>query len=108
MAKQVNSQSTKTALVSTDEVANVNNKNLFVLVTTRDGQTPDTIVGSRIVDMYHFGTRNWLQNHMWWATHNGHVVVLELATAEEIQDHIAALTAQLAAKFNSVPVAAVN
>src|ERR1700761_9605846 len=39
--------------------------NLFISVKTFDAE--GKTVGERVVDMYHFGTRNWLQNHHWWA-----------------------------------------
>lgn len=41
-------------------------------------------LGTRTVDMYHFGTRNWLANHLWWATHNGHEVVVKQVPESEV------------------------
>lgn len=72
--------------------------NLFISVKTFDveGKT----VGERIVDMYHFGTRNWLQNHHWWAMHNGHCVETNVATPTEIENYLSASKVALAAKFN--------
>lgn len=49
-------------------------KNLMVLVETFDSE--GEVVGTREVDMYHYGTRDWLSGHMWWATHNGHRVYI--------------------------------
>lgn len=73
--------------------------NLFISVKTFDveGKT----VGERIVDMYHFGTRNWLQNHHWWAMHNGHCVETNVATSDEVTGYLAASKEALAAKFNA-------
>jgi len=73
--------------------------NLFISVKTFDveGKT----VGERVVDMYHFGTRNWLQNHHWWAMHNGHCVETNVATPTEIENYLAQSKVALAAKFNA-------
>lgn len=78
--------------------------NLFISVKTFDveGKT----VGERIVDMYHFGTRNWLQNHHWWAMHNGHCVETNVATSDEVTTYLAASKEALAAKFNTVKAVA--
>lgn len=46
----------------------------MVLVETFDSE--GEVVGTREVDMYHYGTRDWLSGHMWWATHNGHRVYI--------------------------------
>lgn len=46
--------------------------NLMVIVNTIDSK--GDLVGTRTVDMYHYGTRDWLTSHMWWATHQGHKV----------------------------------
>jgi hypothetical protein len=45
---------------------------LFVTVNTFDAVGAQ--IGTRTVDMYHYGTRNWLSNHQWWAAHNGHTI----------------------------------
>lgn len=73
--------------------------NLFISVKTFDSE--GKTVGERIVDMYHFGTRNWLQNHHWWAMHNGHCVETNVATGDEVTGYLAASKEALAAKFNS-------
>jgi hypothetical protein len=78
--------------------------NLFISVKTFDAE--GKTVGERIVDMYHFGTRNWLQNHHWWAMHNGHCVETNVATADEVTGYLAASKEALAAKFNTKAVAA--
>lgn len=60
-------------------------KALHVQVDTFDSAGQQ--VGTRVVDMYHFGTRNWLANHTWWAMHNGHTVRQQLAElAEAIEE----------------------
>lgn len=46
--------------------------NLMVVVDTIDAKGEK--IGTRTVDMYHYGTRDWLYGHMWWAMHNGHTV----------------------------------
>lgn len=73
-------------------------QNLFVSVRTFDAQ--GKTIGERIVDMCHYGTRNWLSNHLWWSTHNGHCVEIDLAKPEEITSYLKAGTEALAAKFN--------
>ena len=73
--------------------------NLFISVKTFENVEGRSI-GDRIVDMYHFGTRSWLQNHVWWAMHNGHSVEQNLATPDEIDTYLAAGKAALAEKFN--------
>jgi hypothetical protein len=84
--------------------ANSGPSNLFISVKTFDAE--GKTVGERIVDMYHFGTRNWLQNHHWWAMHNGHCVETNVATADEVTGYLAASKEALAAKFNTKAVAA--
>lgn len=85
--------------------ANADNKNLYVQVTTY--ATDGKVVGTRIVDMYHFGTRNWLHNHCWWAMHNGHSVNTEIAHPDDVTAYLAEGAKRLADKFNSKPAAAV-
>lgn len=80
-------------------------KNLYVTVNTYDIKGKN--IGVRVVDMYHYGTRNWLQNHLWWAMHNSAVVEAVQATDQEIDDYMARQTVALAAKFNG-PVAALE
>lgn len=77
------------------------NKVLYAKVTTTDiSKQKSVIIGARIVDMYHFGTRAWLLKHMWWAMHNGHLVETELATDAEVSEYLADATQKLAEKFN--------
>lgn len=73
--------------------------NLYVTVTTYDGKTNKQI-GTRVVDMYHYGTRNWLQNHHWWAMHNGHVVETQIANEADVAEYIKAQEVALAEKYN--------
>ena len=84
--------------------ANSGPSNLFISVKTFDAE--GKTVGERIVDMYHFGTRNWLQNHHWWAMHNGHCVETNVATPDEVTGYLAASKEALAAKFNTQTKAA--
>ncbi len=74
-------------------------QNLFISVRTFDGL--GKTVGERIVDMCHYGTRNWLSNHLWWATHNGHCTEVDLAKPAEIEAYLAKGVEALAAKFNT-------
>lgn len=76
------------------------NPNLYISVKTFDATGHD--IGFRVVDMYHFGTRNWLQNHHWWAMHNGHCVEANVATEEEVNAYLQSAKLALAAKFNAV------
>lgn len=77
-------------------------QNLFISVKTFDpeGKT----VGERIVDMCHYGTRNWLSNHLWWATHNGNCTEIDIAKPAEIAAYLEAGKEALASKFNVVSV----
>ena len=94
----------KTTVASTETLvtpAQDTKPGLFVSIKTfnAEGRT----IGERIVDMYHYGTRNWLQNHHWWAMHNGHCVETTVATQAEIDAYMDASKAALAAKFNGSP-----
>ena len=84
--------------------SNGNPQNLFVSVSTfnAEGKT----IGERIVDMHHFGTRKWLQDHLWWSTHNAHTVEINVANPEQSDAYIASGKAALAAKFNTTPASA--
>lgn len=75
------------------------NRNLFIRVDTFNTEGRD--VGNRIVDLYHFGTRNWLQNHHWWAMHNGHTVETKTADPAEVDAYLSEQKLALAAKFNT-------
>lgn len=95
--------------VAQDDHQQQQSKNLYVTVTTYDEKGKQS--GVRVVDMYHYGTRNWMANHLWWATHNGQAVEVNLATQTEVDEYMAQQTKALAAKFNGVeavkePVAA--
>lgn len=97
MKKQVQSAAADTSTNGNSQ------RNLYISVKTFDfeGKT----VGERIVDMYHFGTRNWLQNHLWWAAHNNNCVETNVATDAEIADYLASGKAALAEKFNHTSAA---
>jgi hypothetical protein len=73
-------------------------KNLYITVNTYD-QKGDK-VATRVVDMYHYGTTNWLQNHTWWAMHNSHMIGTMTSSEDEINDYLDGIKAQLANKFN--------
>lgn len=75
--------------------------NLYMTINTVDvnGKT----VGYRIVDLYHYCTRNWLMNHQWWAMHQGHLVEVQPATAEEINEYLAKKAKELQDKFADAP-----
>lgn len=79
-------------------------QNLFISVKTFDAE--GRTVGERIVDMCHYGTRNWLSNHLWWATHNGHCTEIDLAKPKEIEDYLEAGKLALASKFNATETVA--
>ena len=72
-------------------------KTLYVTISTygQDGKQ----IGSRVVDMYHYGTRNWLSNHLWWATHNSCAVETVVASDSEVKEYLTAATSALAEKF---------
>lgn len=96
MTKQVQ-KTTDEAQAPVAHSTNDQQRNLYVKVITfnAEGKT----IGERIVDMYHYGTRNWLQNHLWWAMHNGHEVEVNTANDEDVQAYVAQATKELAAKF---------
>ncbi|CAM6031244.1 unnamed protein product [Sphagnum compactum] len=102
MAKQVSQDTTPPPVNETSGGGGGGAKqqrNLFVLVETFNYGGEQ--IGTRIVDMYHFGTRNWLQNHHWWAMHNGHVVETRTATDEEIGEYVEEQRLKLADKYSS-------
>lgn len=96
MAKQV-----ETAPIAQDVVANSTpqSRNLYASVNTFDAQGKS--VGTRVVDMYHYGTSNWLSKHMWWAMHNGFCVETNIATDEEVGAYMASQELALQAKFGA-------
>lgn len=65
---------------------NSQTRNLYVTVNTYDPKNKQ--IGTRVVDMYHYGTRNWLSNHLWWATHNGHTVETMISNEAEVADYL--------------------
>lgn len=93
MAKQVE-KTPETTTVSPTKASN-----LYFAVETFDRDNKK--IGSRIVDLYHFGTRDWLSNHQWWALHNGHTVETRTASGEEINEYLDKAKLALAEKFNS-------
>lgn len=99
MSKQVKPANTvvQAAPASANEAGS--ERNLYVQVTTRNDAAK--VIGTRIVDMYHFGTRNWLHNHQWWAMHNGHNIEVEVANPEDVAAYLADAKIKLAEKFNT-------
>lgn len=78
--------------------------NLYMSVNTIDINGKP--VGYRLVDLYHYGTRNWLMNHQWWALHQGHLVEVQPATSDEISEYLALKAKELQDKFAGEKVAA--
>lgn len=62
-------------------------------------------VGFRIVDLKHYGTRNWLANHTWWAMHQGHLLEIQTATQVEVDEYLAQKAKELQDKFADEPTA---
>ena len=73
-------------------------KHLHIVVSTFDPTGKPA--GERIVDLYHPGTRTWLQNHQWWAMHHNHSVETSVATQKEVDQYLAYKSKALAEKFN--------
>lgn len=88
MAKQV--------ITTPAEPARTNN--LYMTINTVD--VAGKAVGYRLVDLYHFGTRNWLSNHHWWAMHQGHEVIICPASQDEVNSYLAEKAKELQDKFN--------
>lgn len=81
------------------ELAKVEQKVLYVKITTMD--VKGAVIGERIVDMYHFGTRKWLHDHTWWAMHNDHLVEQQQASVTDVEVYLATQRQKLADKFNT-------
>lgn len=73
-------------------------KVLYVKIVTMDMK--GKVIGERIVDMYHYGTRKWLHDHMWWAMHNDHLVEAQQASVTDVDTYLLAQRQKLAEKFN--------
>lgn len=93
--KQVKKAIAVEAVVASTSIS----QNLFISVRTFDVEGKP--VGERIVDMCHYGTRDWLSKHLWWATHHGYCTEVNIATPEESADYVAKGREALAAKFNA-------
>lgn len=96
----VRTMTTKQVKAVAPVAANSIPQNLFISVRTFDAE--GKTVGERIVDMCHYGTRDWLSKHLWWATHNGHCTEVDLAKPPEIEAYLEQGKLALASKFNSV------
>lgn len=108
MSKQVKSAAMAVAMAGVEAVVSTTEqnspqeqrtRNLFVKVDTFnvEGRT----IGTRIVDLFHFGTAAWFQKHMWWAMHNQCTVESKTAETEEIEAYIVAQKAALAERYNA-------
>lgn len=75
--------------------------NLYLSVRTFNPEGKD--IGFRIVDLYHFGTRKWMQDHLWWALHHGNLTEINVATPPEIDQYLADAKLALAEKFGQSP-----
>lgn len=73
---------------------------LYATICTYD-QSGKQIGPHKVVDMYHFGTRDWVGKHLFWATHNNCIVEVQVSTEDEIEDYIASGVQKLAQKHNS-------
>lgn len=89
----------QTNSATNDETPQTKSRHLFIKVETFNFE--GRIIGTRIVDMYHFGTRGWLASHCWWAMHNGHQIEQKIAEDEEVVEYLAAQKQALADKFNN-------
>lgn len=99
MTKQVKKAAAKNTPAAAQDTNGNSQNNLYISVKTFEN-VEGRCIGERIVDLYHFGTRSWLQNHQWWAMHNGHSVEVNVATPDEIDAYLASGKAALAEKFN--------
>jgi hypothetical protein len=79
-------------------------RNLYMSVKTFNPEGKS--IGFRIVDLFHYGTRNWLQDHLWWAMHNANCVEVNIATDDEIGEYLEASAKALQAKFAKEPAQA--
>lgn len=98
MTKQVTAAALVEQAAAFNPLAN-DERNLFVQVKTTDQAGKQ--IGTRIVDLYHFGTRNWLHNHHWWAMHNGHSIITEVASTADVDKYLVDAKQKLADKFNA-------
>lgn len=73
---------------NTPTTATTPEKALYVSVKTFEAGEAGKRIGFRVVDMYHYGTRNWLQKHIWWAMHHSYVVEQDLATEEQVANYL--------------------
>lgn len=99
MAKKVEDVAVQVAANEGAERSNSRGRNLYVRVITyncADGK----IIGDIIRDMYHIGTTQFFQGHLWWGTHNYHRVEVLPATPDEINNYIEEGKRKLAEKFN--------
>lgn len=80
---------------------NSTSQNLYFGVQSFDKEGHD--IGFRIVDLYHFGTRKWMEKHTWWALHNGHTLEIIPTTPDQVTAHVAKLAAELVEKYSHTP-----
>lgn len=89
----------QTVSATNSETPQTKSRHLFIKVQTFNLEGRE--IGTRIVDMYHFGTRNWLANHGWWAMHNCHQIEQKIAEDDEVAEYLAVQKQALADKFNT-------
>ena len=79
---------------------NTTPNSLYFTVTTFSADDGKPI-GYRLVDQYHFGTRNWLMKHLWWAMINKHEVAVQVATDDEVAEYLAKAAKELQDKYST-------
>lgn len=82
---------------------NPQTKTLYITINTYEAGAKGKNIGHRVVDLFHYGTRNWLNKHTWWAMHHGYVVEQVVSTPKEIENYVAEQKTLLANKFNNDP-----
>lgn len=115
MAKQVETSVEEEAVVSnldaqmdckvpeSSDPQNPQTKTLYISINTYEAGPKGKNIGHRVVDLFHYGTRNWLNKHTWWAMHHGHVVEQVVATPKEIENYVEQQKSLLVDKFNNDP-----
>lgn len=79
-------------------------RTLFIVVDTFD-KVSNAKIGTRIVDLHHYGTKEWMFKHQWWALQRGHKVEIRTASVEETAEYTLNGAQALADKFPSKGVA---
>lgn len=74
-------------------------QNLYYVVETYDTDGKQLDPGKRIVDLYHYGTRNWYHNHTWWALHHACTLDVRPADDNEVAEYVREQEIKLMEKF---------